>query len=269
MLVRLMLRTALVEALKGKTLVGNRVFDSSLTALSFGPNGQVVAEDGDGPFIAVYTGDGQLKDEGGHGQALRLGGSVCEVLIQFGISEKMTETHAETDASVLIGFSFPPIDEALQMHLDIVGREILNELVSPTSDWGLFAQRLMVRTQDASIEAALSHGEGHKLAAYQLRLLAHMVSEPKDMQAGSIGEAYLGLLSATPNPPAFLQKQQTILSDLLGGEAGDVETARRELGQAVLNWRRLGLGHLGGPDDTLTTAMVEVGDFNSVNVQAD
>lgn len=264
MLIRLMLRTALVAALKNRTSVGPRVFDSSLSALSFGPNGQVTTDEREGPFIAVYTGEGALDGVSGHPSQVRLGASRCEVLIQFGVTQKMVATDPDTDESVLIGLGIRPLDEGLQMALDVIGREIFNELISPSSDWGHFVQRLVVKISEPRLEAGASSDSGVRLAAHQLSYLASLADEPLDAREGSIGAAYIALLNASNEP--MHTEQRSLVEALLTGTLDDQEAARRKVGHALATWRAAGLGSLDHEDPALDTGTINVQGLTPVEV---
>lgn len=256
MLIRLMLRTALVAALKNKTTVGGRVFDSSMTTLSFGANGQVTTDENEGPFIAVYTGEGAMDSIAGHPSKLRMGASRCEVLIQYGVTQKMVLSDGETDEDTLIGFGFRPLDEALQMALDMTGREIFNELTTPTSDWSGLLHRMIAKISEPRLEAGVSNEDGVRLAAHQLSYLADLVNEPADLSTGSIGRAYLDLLEASDEP--LHAEQATFIEGLLSGDVSEAEKARRALGQSFATWLSVGQGPLVDNAEPLSEASLHV-----------
>lgn len=255
MLIRLMLRTALVAALKGKTSVGERVFDSSLTTLSIGPTGQVVTDQRDGAFIAIYTGEGSFQPIAGHPSGSLLGSGMTDVLVQYGITQKMVTTDAQTDESELIGFGYPAMDEALQMSLDVIGREIANELMTPTSAWGEVARDLAPKLTDARVLPGASNDEGIRLAVHQMSFSAHLLNEPMRLEPGTPFETYLSLLDAST--VQMHGEQAALLRALLGGSLDEAEIARRRLGQTIETWLEVGLGELDDEAGILETATID------------
>ncbi|MEM1149244.1 MAG: hypothetical protein AAGI03_01605 [Pseudomonadota bacterium] len=246
MLVPLMLRTCLVEGMKGRTSVGDSVFDSALTTMP---------SDGLRPFIAVYTGDLRFSARGGHPTRPLLGGSRCEVIFQYGLTAKMVETDEETDEAVLVGFGFPPLDAAMQMSLDIVGRQISNELVTPTSQWSEMAQEIAFRLLEPQLVPEVSRDDKVRLASHQLSILADLLDEP--VARTDWVDRYLALLAASTDP--VHADQIGLIEGLLSADLDGVEAARQKLGHSLDVWRSTPLTSVGdNGGEVLTEATIAV-----------
>lgn len=224
MLVRLMLRTCLVEALKDRTSVGQRIYDSSLSTLP---------EDGEGPFLSIYTGQGQLQGSAGSAARSLISTSRCLLVFQYGVTAAMVETDQETDETRIIGFDFPPVDDGLQIFLDLVGRQIADALITPANGWGEMAQRIAHTFSDVQLEPGVSNEDGVRLATHQLSMVADLVREPADRN--DLVEAYLSLLDASEDPRHA--KQHEMITGLLSADMGEAERARRALGQSIAVWQ--------------------------------
>src|SRR3546814_204254 len=91
---RIALRIAAVEALRGKTLVGENVLDSQIAALDVSETG-VVSTDEKKPFVAIYTDTSTTEGSSVELRNLRQNGAI-ELILESGINARMTETDPET-----------------------------------------------------------------------------------------------------------------------------------------------------------------------------
>lgn len=246
MLVRLMLRTCFVEALKGRTSVGARVYDSALEPLD---------KVGCGPFLSVYTGQGELTAPGGHSARPLFGTSRCLLVFQYGLTEAMVEVDPQTNETTIIGFGFPPVDAGLQLSLDIIGRQLAGVLVTPVDEWGRFAQKIAPAFRDVRLEPGISNDDGVRVATHQLSMLANLVQEPVTRNA--LIDEYLALLSASADP--LHVEQRGLIEGLVSSDMEETEAARRTLGQSMAVWQSSPLAAVGDnegqPFDEATIAI--------------
>lgn len=117
---RIAARIAAVQALRGKTLVGDNVLDSDIGALDVQAD-QSLRTDQEKPFISVYC-DASVNKDGGGLRGLVANGQT-DFLFEAGIAATMTVTDPDTDESHVVP-GIPATDAAFEFHLDMVLRQI-------------------------------------------------------------------------------------------------------------------------------------------------
>lgn len=171
---RIAARIAAVQALRGRTLVGDNVLDSDIGALDVQAD-QTLRTDQEKPFISVYC-DASVNKEGGSLRGLVANGQT-DFLFEAGIAATMTVTDPETDVSHVVP-GIPATDAAFEFHLDMVLRQIGDALTDPTNEWAevfrLFCQRY-IATERARTS---SDDRGTRLAAHQLKLTVDLWPDP-------------------------------------------------------------------------------------------
>lgn len=176
---RIAARIAAVQALKGRTLVGDNVLDSEIGAIDIGVDGSVsVGEDQRKPFIAVYSDASENKDEipSDMARALVPNGKT-DFLFEAGVTAVMTEVDPETDESTLVGIGIPAVDSAFEFQLDVIMRQIADCLSDPTNEWAEVFRTLCGKV--VAIERNRTSGEqGTRLAAHQLKLTVDLCPDP-------------------------------------------------------------------------------------------
>ncbi|WP_375261852.1 hypothetical protein [Palleronia sp.] len=171
-LCRFAIRHAVVEALRGRTIVGDNVKNSDFEALDIASDGEVAADDQ--PFILVYTDDS--ASEGAGMRTLWENGTV-EVVIEFGIAQAMSTHDDETGETVLTGFAVPATDTGMEAALDITDRQIAVALHGDGQWPNLFSRMHDGITKIERKRATLSEG-GTRLAARQVRIWVAGKSDP-------------------------------------------------------------------------------------------
>lgn len=172
MLARIALRIATIQALKGKTLVGDNVLDSEITALDTDADGNLTS-DQQRPFITVYTGDS--KAEGGREiRSLHKSGPT-ELIIETAIAATMTYRNEAGEKEVAAGVA--ATDDAFEFFLDVVGRQIANALSDPQDAWAEVWRSLS--TSVTKIERKrTSDASGARIAAHQLVITLDLLPDP-------------------------------------------------------------------------------------------
>lgn len=173
-LVRIAARIAAVQALKGKTLVGDNVLDSQIGALDVTADGEL-RTDADKPFISVYADAAKSEDN-----VLRswVENGATEFLFEAGVTAAHVETDPDTGVSTLIGIGIPGTDANFEFHLDIVARQIGDALSDTENEWAEIFRR-MSRSID-KIERARTSGDGSgvRLAAQQIKATVQLIADP-------------------------------------------------------------------------------------------
>ncbi len=174
MLGRTALRIATIEALKGKTLVGQNVLDSEIGALDVAADGRI-RSDQEKPWIAVYT-DAAKAEECLELRALYRSG-ITALTIETGITGAMTVTDPETGAcEVMPGLR--ATDRALEFYLDCVGRQIATALSDPLNSWSEVWRALSSRIVRIERKRTSDETSGTRIAAHQLVVMVDLLPDP-------------------------------------------------------------------------------------------
>jgi hypothetical protein len=174
-IMRIALRMAAIQALTGRTIVGTNVLDSEIGALRVDADGTMRTEE-DTPFIAVYTDIASSKDADTIRSFLHNGET--DILFVTGITAAMTETSPDTDETKLIGIGTPATDQALEFHLDLVARQIVDCLTDPGNEWGQIVLTFCPRFISIERGVTSSTEQGVRLAGHQIKLKAELMADP-------------------------------------------------------------------------------------------
>ena len=206
-LARIAIRIAAVEALKGKTLVGDRVLDSQIAALEADADGNIQIDE-EAPFIAVYTDAGSTADEDLADNSLTANGET-ELIFEIGITAAMMETDPDTGESVIAGIGIPSTDRNFEFFLDMTARQISDALRDEGNAWSNIFRDLYYHVVRIDRLRAASEAKGLRLAGQQIRLALHLVDDPltNDGDAEKLRPfaAFLNAMDASGNPQYVTQ----------------------------------------------------------------
>lgn len=179
-LVRLAHRFATVRALRGATLVGGRVIDSSILSVD------VAAKDEPRPFVVVYT-DDLLRNQRGLDPAR----PVDSLSIVLEIGGTSTMVNDET-------WGIPPTDAGLELTIDLVERQIATVLADEANPWAEIWRRL--HSGDPRWKSIRgSTDEGIRLAGRQITIDVVPIAEPAfGREPTGVWADFLALLATDP-----------------------------------------------------------------------
>lgn len=174
-LIRIAARIAAVQALKGKTLVGDNVLDSQIGAIDIAADG-AVRTDREEPFISVYCDGGTNAGTDAHLRSLRMNGPTT-FLFEAAYTAAYATTDPETGAAVTLE-GIPATDASFEFYLDLVIRQIGDALNDPRNEWAEMFRRFCTRFE--SVERSRTSGDdsGARLAAHQLKVVAELMADP-------------------------------------------------------------------------------------------
>lgn len=171
---RIAARIAAVQALRGRTLVGDNVLDSQIGALDVAADGSLRTEE-DRPFISVYTDAAKIDGDEAALRAFVVNGET-EFVFEAGV----TAAHVETDGTGVstIYPGIPGTDAAFEVHLDLTMRQIGDALSDPENEWAEIFRKFI--SHFVKVERARTSGaeNGVRLAAQQLRVTAVLRPDP-------------------------------------------------------------------------------------------
>lgn len=240
-LVRIAVRIVLVQALKGRTLVGGNVLDSEIGALDVSGDG-TLRTDRDKPFLAVYTDAAQVIDL--DLRSMKENGRT-EILFEMGVTAAMTETN-EKGESVIVGVGIPATDKAMEFLLDLLARQLADVLTDPDNSWSELYRAFCTRVVKIERSRAGNIADGQRLAGQQIKVIAELIEDPVKGEAipvdAPFGE-FLAAIEAMDDPD--LLTQAALIRAQLQGANEDWETVQRRLGLTGDEVLALGLVPLG------------------------
>lgn len=238
MLARIALRIAVVEALRGKTLVGDNVLDSEIGVLSAGPDGTIQTTQ-DRPFISVYTDTGVVGSDLAGLRALHENG-MCTLVLETGVSTGMVERNEVGEPEIVQGL--PGTDANFEMILDLVASQIADALTAVDEPWAIIFSALVERVSKIERGRVGQQQTGVRLAAQEFRIDLHLVGDPVRGEPLAEGGAF-GLVldrlvvSDKPAHKVLCERIAALAADV----APDWERARRQLGLSVEETAQLGI----------------------------
>lgn len=201
---RLALRICAVEALKGKTGVGDAVFNSRNGALDVSVGGLTTQEDK--PFIAVFTETSIDKDSAE--QALRTNKNL-DIIFEYAVTQAMATKNDDGEAVIMP--YVPATDEGMELFLDTVGSDIVAALSDETSEWADVWRSLRGTVVEVERRRVSSEMNSVSLAAQQLRIRVDALPDPvrgEKLRNDSAWAKFINLLKKTDNSLAdFLAKR--------------------------------------------------------------
>lgn len=250
-LARLAVRVATVEALRGRTMVGDNIRDSDIGAIDIAADG-ALRTDEDRPFVLVYTDDGRATDV--PLRDLHSNGEV-DLVLEFGIATPMVQTDPDTGESVISG-SIPATDAAFEMALDIIDRQIASALAGE-GKWPTIWKRLSSGVAKVERRRAVNAEQGVRFAARQVLVTLNLKPDP--VMGAPLGGVWQEFAAALGDDCPDLAP---IVADMLGTAAATltVQQVRERFGHTPRESTALGYGpfHAGGEDYAITPPVVIV-----------
>lgn len=234
-LVRIAARIALVEALRGRTLVGDNVHDSTIGA--FDDRDGALVSNQSRPFIAVYS-DSSMSAEAQFRTTAESG--TTDFLIEFGIASTMTVTERQTGESHIVP-GIPATDDNMEFSLDLIGRQVANALVDPANQWAeIWRDIASGGYREVELRRRANAEDGTRLAGHQLRIAARLMVEPQIGADLPVPFPTLFSLIADGGD-AVLQARAALMQEALAGEANDWTAVQRRLGLTAGEVQALGV----------------------------
>lgn len=203
---RLAHRIATVAAIRGKTLAGEAVRDSSVPPID------VAASEEPKPFISVYTDD---QASGMRGLDAGRPSDTLSIVIEFGVTAQMT--FVDNDGEEFQEPGQPPTDAQMEIMLDMIERQIRIALADDGNAWAEIWRRLHTGDPQYSSTRGASAERGIRFAGRQLTIEVRPLPEPP---AGGPATGVWADLIAAVEADAAAAPLAPIVRDMI--EGGDV-----------------------------------------------
>ena len=171
---RIAARIAAVQALRGKTLVGDNVLDSQIGALDVTADGELRTDE-ERPFISIYA-DAEKSDD----NVLRswVDNGATEFLFEMGVTAAHTEFNEETGETTLLGVGIPATDANFEFTLDVLARQVGDTLTDPENEWAEIFRKFLRGVDRIERARTSGDGSGIRLAAQQIKVTADLIADP-------------------------------------------------------------------------------------------
>jgi hypothetical protein len=235
---RIALRIAAVEAIRGRTLVGDNVLDSPNGALDIQADGSLRTAQ-EKPFVSVFT--DLSKKEAPEVRSLIENGA-CDIVFEIGVSTAMNERDKRTGESFIVGVDIPPSDRNREFYLDIVQRQIFDALNDPANAWADIYRGLHYRILKVEFVGARSTEDGQKLTGHQVRVTVELADDPlrgEEIDAQSPFGRFLSAIEASDD--STYQDQAALIRTLLTGASQEWTSFQRHIG--LTNAELVAVGH--------------------------
>lgn len=267
-LARTCARLALVEALKGKTLVGDNVRDSLIGAFDVNDDGTISSEEKK-PFVAVYTEGGTVAEPMDmQARSLTANGEVV-VMLEWGIATSMAETNKETGEQHIVA-GLLATDDVFEFHNDLVGRQISTTITDPENPWAEAFRALAFRIVSIERRRAANIDDGIRLAGQQLAITVALIDDPLLGEPVPQPFAMFFDLAAGSDNADLVSKAVSLAGEIHGTDEAWINI-RRRLGLTEVEAKALGFGLLeepdeGAPDPELSEASVAIDGYGEKDI---
>jgi hypothetical protein len=166
------LRLATVRALRGATIVGDRVEDSAHGAIEdWIPERPL-------PQVIVYTDDAkQAAPHGGSERGLYSGGTVS-LTIEIIVTAKMRVEVEGEDEGGEWTWECPVTDASIELLIGYIANEVRAALHDPKSAWAEMWRRLVLDVEDFAIKRGTWQREGVRAAGQALEMTVRVPPDP-------------------------------------------------------------------------------------------
>jgi len=173
-LVRIALRICAVQALKGRTLVGENVLDSEIGALETTADGALQTPK-EKQFVSVYADD--TEQVSGLGVRSLIANGKVDLVFEAGVASAHLTSDPVTDEQVLMA-GLPATDANFEFYLDVTLRQIGDAIADPENEWAAILNSLIIRFEKCKRSRISGDTNGIRLAAHQMKLTVEAVAEP-------------------------------------------------------------------------------------------
>ena len=230
-LTRLVMRLACVQALKGQTLAGTRVFDSAVAPLD------LVVEEHRQPLIVVTTDEHEADITG---RDLLRGAQICDLVIEIAIAAAASVASSNEQGEA-ITIEIPHTDEGMELTLDMLEHQCVAALIRDNTPWATIWMNLVPRVTRRLSRRGASSENGLRFAARQIVLTCDLVDTPTRtsdiVEASAWGQA----LAAMDGNESLAPLASVLRAEIDGGGLADWQIIAQSLGLTDVGVRNIGL----------------------------
>lgn len=229
-LVRIALRICALQAVKGRTLVGDNVLDSEIGALETGSAGELQTPQ-EKQFVSVYTDDSKQLS-GLELRSLTASGEI-DLVFEAGVASPHLIADPITDEKVIMN-GLPAADANFEFYLDMTLRQIADALVDPDNEWATIFNSLILRIEKCQRARISGDTNGVRLAAHQMKITVAAIAEPvagyplkaESPMAAFFAKCESDLVHREPD----MEKKIALMKAQITGNDDDLTAAMRRYG---------------------------------------
>ncbi len=231
-LIRIALRICALQAVKGRTLVGDNVLDSEIGALETSAAGELKTPQ-EKQFVSVYTDDSKQLS-GLELRSLTASGEI-DLVFEAGVATPHVISDPDTDEKVIMN-GLPAADANFEFYLDMTLRQIADALVDPENEWAAIFNSLILRIEKCQRARISGDTNGVRLAAHQMKITVAAIAEPvagyplkaESPMAAFFAKCESDLVHREPD----MEKKIALMKAQIAGNDDDLTAAMRRYGMA-------------------------------------
>ncbi len=241
-LARLALRLISVQALDGRTMAGDRIFDSIADPIDkkLSDEARLMA--------VVRTDDHEVANI--MQRQMHVGQDACDLVIEIGIAAQST---IEVDGEAAVTLEIPHTDEGMEMTLDFMEHQIISLFTRDTNNWSKLWMMFCPRVTARVSRRAAQESPGVHFAARQIVLTCDLLGDPTPGVTLPAGSPWLMLLDALESvgEPQLVGTANVIRALIEGDEVADWRRAAFDLGVPleIADFMGVGTVLVAGMDD--------------------
>lgn len=229
-LIRIALRICALQAVKGRTLVGDNVLDSEIGALETSAAGELKTPQ-EKQFVSVYTDDSKQLS-GLELRSLTASGEI-DLVFEAGVATPHVISDPDTDEKVIMN-GLPAADANFEFYLDLTLRQIADALADPKNEWAAIFNSLILRIEKCQRARISGDTNGVRLAAHQMKITVAAIAEPvagQSLKAGTPMAAFFAkcesdLVHREPD----MEKKIALMKAQIAGNDDELAAAMRRYG---------------------------------------
>jgi hypothetical protein len=227
------LRYCAQKAIKGRTAIGDRVFDSAAV-----PSNLLKPEDRQ-PLLVISTDDYRStpSSDRGHPRDLLTPKTIdlsTELLIGSFVMVKAGDTGT-------VEFQVPHTDEGLELSINLIERQIARALVDGKTTWSILFMKFATAISEVSSRRGAMSKDGAKFAARLTTYPIDALSDPEFGRQPDEGSPWASLLAAIRSDPDDAPLADLLLAAIVGDELPLADVIRASSGFTPSEFAGVGL----------------------------
>ncbi len=217
---RLAMRLAAVQALRGRTLAGERVFDSVIDPI------RLTTEQGRQPLVIVTTDQHEASVSG---RDLCGGTQQCSLVIEVAIADA-AQVPAQDGQGAETSIEVPHTDEGMELMLDLLEHQVSVTLAQGTHAWSDIWMGFVPSVASRISRRGASSDNGLRFAARQIILVCDLINTPAAVAEIGATAPWGKFLAALDADPGLTGVASMLRAEIDGDGLSDWQRSAQALG---------------------------------------
>ncbi len=257
-IVRQLLQIAAVQAMRGRTVAKEAIFDSRI-----GPLPDILKGE-EKPILVVSIEESEQPEDGGNdagffGRSIRF-----TMLVQAAVASAVS---VDIDGEETVTVGIGETDAGYEATLNVLERQWRMALSKPADAWAELFRDLVLRVGVIRDARGINPKSGHRHASRFTEVVLTTVPEPVPGEESQAVARGITMLEGHPDYAELGALLRSLLS--AGTDATDWQKLRHQLFGSEQTLLAVGIAPLVSEEDTLTTAILERTGLSGVTVTGD